>query len=344
MPGYAHGVGPSVLSCSALLFACGLSSACGGETKGSDASNGSAGSGASSGGNGEIAGTAGIAGSVGSGPVPTSDSAQWPMPNSPGLGMPNPESYDATSIPGVVHDRVTGLDWLQDPGTELYPRADALMRCSALSFAGFDDWRVPEFIELVSLFDVVPNDADPLAPIYIAPTFKAEGRYWSTSAVTSDGLGRLLDFTADGCLTVTSCSVGVAGKASEALGGAFCVRSSRPPATSARYQSTGGEVSDLRTGLIWLTVPSTAQTSGYDDAVSTCASLGNGARLPSITELLSLVVPILDKKAFPGWPADAFAWSSSGIFANPGTFWVGAIGGATRADLSTAHNRVQCVR
>ena len=320
--------------CGALFVALALS-ACTSDTKAVNA------------GGGADAGASGDAGAAGEGALadgPSLASAQWPMPNSAGLGLPNPADYDAQTTPGIVHDRVTSLDWLQTPGSEHYPRADALAHCAELSFAGFDDWRVPEFIELVSLFNAVPNDADPLAPIYIAPTFAAEGRFWSNSAVNESGLGRLLDFTADGCLTVTACSVGVAAKASDALGGAFCVRSSQPPATSARYQSNGNAVADLRTGLVWLNVPANEQTGSYDDAASVCAALGGGARLPSITELLSIVVPILDKKAFPGWPADAFAWTSSGIFNNPGTFWVAAIGGATRADLSTAHDRVQCVR
>jgi hypothetical protein len=243
-----------------------------------------------------------------------------------------------------VHDLVTGLDWLQDPGIELYPRADAIGLCDQLSFAGSDDWRVPAFIELVSLFNVVPNDADPLAPIYLSPTFKAEGRFWSTSAVSKSGLGRLLDFTADGCRSETPCSIGVAGKADEALGGALCVRNSQPPATSTRYERNDARVTDLRTGLIWLDVPAALQTGAYADAVSVCEGLGGGARLPSITELLSLLLPILDSKAFPNWPPDAFAWSSSTIPAKPDAYWAAAIAGATRADDAGSHNRVQCVR
>lgn len=273
----------------------------------------------------------------------TLDSAQWPMPNSPGLGLPNPASYDSTT-PGLVHDLVTGLDWLQDPGIELYSRADAIARCADLSFAGSEDWRVPEFIELVSLFDAVPNEADPLDPIYISPTFEAEGRFWSMNAVNGSGLGRLLDFTAAGCGTSEVCSIGVAGSADAALGGAFCVRGGKPPATTARYEGSDTQVEDLRTGLTWFSVPATVQTGAYSDALQACEALGNGARLPSITELLSILVPLLDKKAFPGWPATAFAWSSSTIPAKPDTYWVAAIGGATKAELSTSHNRVQCVR
>jgi len=266
------------------------------------------------------------------------------MPNSPGLGLPNPQSYDATTTPGVVHDRVTGLDWLQSPGIELYPRASAIELCDGLSVAGFEDWRAPAFIELVSLFDVLPNEADPQNAIYLSHTFQAEGRFWSTSTVSKSGLGRLLDFTADGCGHTASCSIGVAGKADEALGGAWCVRNGQQPATSARYESSGTSVTDRRTGLVWFSVPATVQTSAYDDAVSTCQGLGDGVRLPSITELLSILVPNLDSKAFPNWASDAFAWSGSPIPIRAGAYWAAAIGGATRADDASNHNRVQCVR
>lgn len=330
--------GPGVLSCFALLLA-GALPACAGKDANPAGTGGSAGLGGNAGLDGGAAGSAGE-GELGD---QSSNSAEWPMPNSPGLELPNPASYD-TATPGVVRDLVTGLDWLQDPGVELYPRADAIAHCAELSFAGFDDWRVPEFIELVSLFDVVPNVADPLDPIYISPTFKAEGRFWSMTAVTSSGLGRLLDFTAAGCGMSPVCSIGVAGNAEVALGGAFCVRSSQPAATSPRYEGSDTQVLDLRTGLTWFSVPAAVQTGTYADALGACDALGNGARLPSITELLSILVPILDKTAFPGWPADAFAWSRSSIPAKPDAYWVGAIGGATKAEPSTGHDRVECVR
>jgi len=305
---------------------------------------------AGSGGNAGTGGNAGSAGGSGgdAGATNPSDrslqSAQWPMPNSAKLTLPNPATYDDARTPGVVHDRVTGLDWRQDPGIELYTRADALDLCEQLSFAGFDDWRVPEFIELVSLFDVVPNETDPLDPIYIDPIFRAEGRFWSAYPVNSGGLGRLLDFTAAGCGVSARCSIGVSANQDSALGGAFCVRNDAEPATSARFEAKADVVTDSRTGLTWQGVPANVQTVGYADAVSACDALGNGSRLPSINELLSILVPSLDTSAFLNWPVSAFAWSSSAIPAKSGSYWTAAIGGATQAADATSHNRVQCVR
>ena len=206
-------------------------------------------------------------------PITDTDIAAWPVPNDASLGLPNSASYDAASTPGVVHDLVTGLDWPQSPDTTQYTRADAVSYCEALSLGGIEDWRLPAFIELTSLFDVVPSqDA---TPKYIASVFQASGRYWSTSVPLSDNeLGRLVDFNAD----------------------------------------------------------------------SRCAALGPGARVPSITELLTILTPLLDATVFPGWPGNKFAWSSSTIPAISGAFWAGGITGASEASASTNMNRVQCVR
>lgn len=325
-------LGPIVRSCLALLFV-GVVTGC------SSSEDNATNTGGSAGATGTSAGNAGVGGALA-----TAEIAQWPMPNGPGLGLPNAQAYDAMTTAGVVHDAITGLDWLQAPGIDLYSRADALEHCDSLSLGGFDDFRVPSFIELVSLFNVVPNDADLRVPLYISPTFAAEGRYWAASAVTSTGLGRLLDFTADDCSAGMACSIGVAGAAETPLGGAFCVRNSRPLVSSPRYEINGDQVTDPRTGLVWLTVSASLQTSSYGDAVATCQALGEGARLPSINELLSILVPILDNKAFPGWPADAFAWSSSAVSARPGNYWLAAITGRTEIDTADGHNRVQCVR
>jgi len=265
------------------------------------------------------------------------------MPNAAGLGLPNSASYDDTSTPGVVHDLVTGLDWLQNPGPTLYTQSDAVSYCQALSLGGTDDWRVPTFIELASLFDVVPSRA--AVPIYIASVFQASGAYWSTSAVISnDQLARMVDFSAAGCGTSEFCSIGVSAAPGKALGGAFCVRTSNAPLSGARFDVASGHVNDTRTGLSWLVLPAASQTGTEADAVNRCTALGTGARAPSINELLTILTPLLDSIVFPGWPGNKFTWSSSTIPAIPDSFWAGGITGASEASASTSMDRVQCVR
>ncbi len=290
------------------------------------------------------AGEAGAAGSADGGRrgVSLAEVAHWPMPNAPHEGLPNSEQYDASSTPGVVHDLVTGLDWRQNPGSTLYSLADAADECAALSLAGKKDWRLPTFIELVSLFDAVPNDADP--PLYLASVFEARDRFWCSTPTTtaSAGLGRMLDFTADTCGT-KACSIGVSGKQADAIAGAFCVRSSAALPTE-RFNVGIDGVSDTLTGLNWITLPSAIQTGTHAEAISRCAALGDGARLPSINELLTLFVPLLDGSAFPDWPNSLFGWSSSAIPAKPGSFWAAASGGATQSAATTAIHRIECVR
>jgi hypothetical protein len=74
---------------------------------------------------------------------------QWPVPNAPGQGLPNPQQYD-TSTPGVVVDKVTGLTWQQLVSTSTYTQAQAQAYCSGLG----NGWRLPTIIELVSIVDV----------------------------------------------------------------------------------------------------------------------------------------------------------------------------------------------
>jgi hypothetical protein len=74
-------------------------------------------------------------------------------------GAPNPNSY-ADNMDGTVSDRVTNLMWQQripmtggasEDGYLTW--AEAAEYCATLSAAGYDDWRLPSQIELVSLLD-----------------------------------------------------------------------------------------------------------------------------------------------------------------------------------------------
>ena len=73
------------------------------------------------------------------------------MPNS-AAGLPNPQSFDV-SRDEVAVDRVTGLMWQRKLVEQPASFAGAREACESLTLAGYDDWRLPSRIELVSILD-----------------------------------------------------------------------------------------------------------------------------------------------------------------------------------------------
>ena len=85
--------------------------------------------------------------------------AEWPMPNPPGLGLPNPQSYTAAGANSIL-DRVTCLEWQRmAPTSTTYAQAAAIGYCDQLSLDGHDDWRLPTRIELATLVDFTKTSA-----------------------------------------------------------------------------------------------------------------------------------------------------------------------------------------
>jgi len=121
--------------------------------------------------------------------------ADWPMPEALPGRSPQP-SYDVTSTPGVVVDRVTGLIWQRAlPATYLgctgqstttgqgqvgtaCTWSEAKRYCAALGLAQLSGWRLPSKIELESIVDETRfNPAiDAMAFIDAPPQF-----FWSAS-------------------------------------------------------------------------------------------------------------------------------------------------------------------
>ena len=70
-----------------------------------------------------------------------------------GVAWPEPRFTDHKN--GMVTDKLTGLIWTKDslqiPNGMFWP--DAVAACYDLSFAGYDDWRLPNLRELHSLID-----------------------------------------------------------------------------------------------------------------------------------------------------------------------------------------------
>jgi hypothetical protein len=97
-----------------------------------------------------------------------------------------------------------------------------------------------------------------------------------------------------------------------------CVRVAAPHCYPAHYQTVAEGESDLTTSLIWERSSSFA-LSDWNTAKANCAAIGTGWRLPSLTELQTIVAetfnggPPIDSSAFPNPPTNSNAnyWTSS---------------------------------
>ena len=117
---------------------------------------------------------------------------RWPMPNPPGIGLPNPAKYDTTTTPGAVIDQLTSLTWQRDVSSSTATQAQAQMYCASLTLAG-GGWRLPTVIELVSIVDdtkdpALDSTAFPNTPMNFfwssSPSVAAGGGAWTVFAVT----------------------------------------------------------------------------------------------------------------------------------------------------------------
>jgi len=276
-----------------------------------------------------VAGDAADADAVTSSPGCGPAWAEWPMPNPPALtgtpsdprrSLPNPQSYD-TSAPDVVVDNVTHLVWQKQMSAAPLTWLDAQSYCQGLSLGGLDDWRLPSRIELVSLNDFsgyqagnLNNNAFPDHPTdYV----------WTCTHIAGNPLEAwIVDFTEGTTIwgeTLESHRV-------------RCVSGARTPTPPpARYQTFApDEVLDVKTGLTWRASVSPTKMS-WGDAFEYCQGMGQGWRLPSLTELQTLIdqsqlTSAVDTTAFPDRP-NGFFWTSSWFGAdNPNSAWFVSIG------------------
>ena len=243
--------------------------------------------------------------------------AIWPMPNA-ARGLPHAQSFDAQSS-GVVLDRVTGLSWQQHPDAQQLTFADATQHCAALSLAGFDDWRLPSRLELISILDTTRTQ--PSINVAAFPDTPSDW-FWSSTPSASDAQSAWYLYFYFGYPKTDLVSNRFSVR---------CVRTAEPkhPPPTAHYDVKPDTVRDLGTGLTWQrAVPESLLA--FDSAQAYCADLAlagkSGWRVPSLPELLTLIderakdPPMIDRLAFPDTPGEAF-WSSSYFGGVAGQSW-----------------------
>lgn len=102
----------------------------------------------------------------------------WPMPNGTEPGLPNQANYMIDATNDVVVDKVTGLMWQRTTNGQSYVWTEAMSYCENLVHGGYDDWRLPWRIELVSLIDF--NQANPAMNTTAFPNAPSNS-FWSAS-------------------------------------------------------------------------------------------------------------------------------------------------------------------
>jgi hypothetical protein len=128
-----------------------------------------------------------------------------------------------------------------------------------------------------------------------------------------------------------------------------CVKAPPPSCPPTRFEArAGGLVFDHATGLLWQQRLDPGEYM-WDQANAYCAGLGQGWRVPSLTELQSIIddekeYPAVDPQAFPDTPSVVF-WTSSPRADGSGSVWyVDFFYGATDGDVTQRLYRVRCVR
>ncbi len=240
---------------------------------------------------------------------------------------------------GTITDNLTGLEWTKcsadgsngiddTPGCTgthgKYLWDDALILCNDLSYAGYDDWRLPSFAELVSIIDY--GSYNPAAKTNYFPNthYKVESginkaAYWSSSICypTEPGwnvYSLMVEFM-DGKYTIAD---------NRAIGDSLYVRCVRdmPGLPNPDFiAEPPGVVHDNSTGLRWMRCsilengqadpdPDCSGIKGkyaWNHAVTACENLSYAGRtdwrLPTIRELFGIVsydeFPAIENDWFP---------------------------------------------
>lgn len=291
--------------------------------------------------------------------------ADWPMPDS-SPGAKHPASYDAASIPGVLIDNVTKLQWQRTPPESLTgcqsdrvlngsPRAasyactwqEATQYCAQLELGGLRNWRLPSVIEALSLADDA-RQSPAIDPLFYRTDAEKESAWymiWTASSDVNDPASAwVVDF-----------SYGAASHAKRQRTDPLrlrCVHSgaSLGPATytpAQRYQvdEAAGSVTDTRTGLTW-EQPISARKYDRDGAATHCSMLGAGYRVPTRKELLTLVDFTREQPAvvaaFPNTPAElAYGTQPSDWFWTTTPWFLLREGAESRCTASTCFLTVE---
>jgi hypothetical protein len=97
-------------------------------------------------------------------------------------GVASPSPRFTVNGDGTATDRLTGLTWTTDGTQYIIGWVNALNMCNSYSVGTLDDWRLPNFKELLSLLDF--ENRDPMLPSghpFNVAMYLGGYRYWSST-------------------------------------------------------------------------------------------------------------------------------------------------------------------
>ncbi len=241
---------------------------------------------------------------------------------------------------GSVQDAITGLVWERAPAITGIDHATATTYCNNLTLDGFDDWRMPGYLELISIVDFGRNG--PPFPTAAFPGIPQNSYFWSTASPAANAAQAISVNT-----NWPTSAYRLKTETSDRL-----IRCVRGTPISGTLQNVGGDIEDARTQLTWQSTTA-ATTLNWQDALGYCEGLNlNGRtdwRLPSGKELMSIVDhnqlnPTISA-LFATRPGTVF-WSSSATPINATAYAINFSTGLS-AGIETSMSQlrdVRCVR
>jgi len=91
---------------------------------------------------------------------------------------------------GTVTERVASLIWLKETDGVKRDWESSIQYCEDLSFAGYDDWKLPSNKELVSLVDL--RKQKPAIDTGFFPDTDYKAYYWSRTPETRDAFRNMM--------------------------------------------------------------------------------------------------------------------------------------------------------
>ena len=112
--------------------------------------------------------------------------AAYQTPEGTAGALAHVKSYDTATSPGIVIDRITGLQWQRSiaAGSGIYSWVEARNFCAALSLDGTAIWRVPTRVELFSIVDT--SRANPAIDTLSFGDDAPAEVFWSASPLVGD--------------------------------------------------------------------------------------------------------------------------------------------------------------